>query len=378
MRYNGNRKSVSFRSEPTALLGGDFKLVIRPFQLGDLYLIQRLSHQAICFPCAQSFLQPHAMVPVALSSILPRHPPGTATYVLRQKGHGLVHEGALQLIRRAGRPEADILRLAPSIAASSGHPAIWTKLLLHLAHEAPSLAIDRLYADVPEQPLLVNTFVSVGFQPYCRQTVWRHFAPSVTAAQVRPIDTVRPRAAVDDWALLRLYTRTVPAHVQAAEGAIGESATQPPFMENNHTENSVTYIAFDAESVAGAFQLTEGRSGTWLYLWADTLQPDSTMLHVLVGQALRVVANRRWPAPLYVASSDFHGALETVLNEFGFAPFSDRVRMVKHVVKWVRESIATAIAGVETPSEVVPTSFASHGAAPKSVSSSATIDSGKA
>jgi len=352
--------------------------VIRPFQLGDLYLIQRLSRQAVHFPCAQSFLQPHAMAPVALSAILPWSPTGVATYVLRQKGHGLVHEGALQIVRRTGRPEADILCLAPSIAAPSGHPAIWTKLLAHLAHEAPGLAIDRLYADVPEQPLLVNTFVGVGFQPYCRQTVWRHFAPGVAAAEVRPVGTVRPRAAMDDWALLRLYTKTVPVRVQAAEGATGESATQPPFLENNRAENSVTYIALDVESVVGAFQLTVGSSGTWLHVWVDTLQPDTTILRVLIGQALRVVAERRWPAPLYVASSDFHGAIETILNEFGFAPFSDRVRMVKHVVKWVRESVSTAVPVVETTSEVVPTSFAPPGAVPTSVPSSAAIDSGKA
>jgi len=240
------------------------------------------------------------------------------------------------------------------------------------------MAIDRIYADVPEQPLLVNTFAGVGFQPYCRQTVWRHFTPREAAAVVAPVNTVRPRTAVDDWALLRLYTKTVPERVQAAEGATGESGAQPPLLENNRAENSVTYIALDAGIVAGAFQLTEGSSGTWLQLWADTLQPDSTMLNVLVGQGLRMAAEKRWPAPLYVASSDFHGGLEIILNEFGFAPFSDRVRMVKHVVKWVRESVSTAMPVVETTSEVVPTSFAPPHAAQKSVPSSAAIDSGKA
>lgn len=352
--------------------------MIRPFQLGDLYLIQRLSRQAMRLPCAQSFLQPHAMVPVALSAVLPWSTVRATTYVLRQEGHGLVHDGALQIVRRAGRTEADILCLAPSIAAPSGHPAIWTKLLSHLAHEAPALAIDRIYADVPEQPLLVNTFAGVGFQPYCRQTIWRHFAPSEDAAAVEPVDTVRPRTAVDDWALLRLYTKTVPEHVQAAEGMTGESGAQPPFLENNRAENSVTYIALDAGIVAGAFQLTAGSSGTWMQLWADTLQPDSTLLSVVVGQALRVAAEKRWPVPLYVASSDFHGGLETILNEFGFAPFSDRVRMVKHVVKWVRESVSAPLPVAETTSEVVPTSFAPPSAVPKSVQSSAAIDSGKA
>jgi hypothetical protein len=116
---------------------------------------------------------------VALGAVLPWTMIRALTYVLRQHGHGLVHEGFLQMVRRSERPEADLLWLAPSLDAPNGHPAIWNKLLSHLAHDAGSQGIERIYADVPDQPLLVNTFAAVGFQPFCRQTVWRCFDPSV-------------------------------------------------------------------------------------------------------------------------------------------------------------------------------------------------------
>ena len=151
--------------------------MIRPFQPGDFYLIQRLSRQAMLLPCARNFLQPTSSLSLALSTVAPWVTVRATTYVLRQHGHGLVHEGFLQMLRRANRPEAEILCLAPSLDAPTGHPAIWNKLLSHLSHEVSSLGVNRIYAEVPDQPLLVNTFAAVGFQPFCRQTVWRCFEP---------------------------------------------------------------------------------------------------------------------------------------------------------------------------------------------------------
>ena len=75
--------------------------------------------------------------------------------------------------KRPGRPEADILLLAPALDTTWGHPAIWQKLLSHAINEAPHQGLARLYADVPDQPLPVNTFSHVGFRVYTRQTIWR-------------------------------------------------------------------------------------------------------------------------------------------------------------------------------------------------------------
>ncbi|MBE2237412.1 MAG: hypothetical protein IAE81_06475 [Caldilineaceae bacterium] len=332
--------------------------MIRPFQLGDIYLIQRLSGQATQLPCLQTFLQPMSSMSVALSAVWPWTTLRAFTYVLRQQGHGLVHEGFLQMVRRTNRPEAEILCLAPSLDAPTGHPAIWNKLLSHLVHEAGALAVNRLYAEVPDQPLLVNTFAAVGFQPYCRQTIWRCFDPGAAARKARGNTEVRLRAATDDWDLLRLYTATVPEPVQIAEGAIGGPEAVAPLLENLRPAQGVTYVMRSPKELIGAFQVLLGQHGTWLQIWIDTLQPDSSDLRALISHALAVVTEQRWSTPLYIASSDFHGGLDIALEESGFAPFHDRVRMVKHVVKWVRENVSSAVPVVETTSEVVPTSFA--------------------
>lgn len=349
--------------------------MIRPFQLGDIYLLQRLSRQATHLPSAHTFLQPNSSLSIALSAVLPWSTMRASTYVLRQEGHGLVHEGFLQVKRGPTPREAEILCLAPSLDAPSGHPAIWNKLLSHLMHEAGALGFTRVYADVSDQPLLVNTFTAVGFAAYCRQTVWRCFEPGTLARQDGPT-VAQPRSTTDDWDLMRLYLATVPERVRNAEGATGESAETESFIENLRPNLGVIYVIRVHSELVGAFQLLRGLHGSWLHIWADSLQPDTRHLRMVFDQALRVVAEHQFPTPLYFASSDFQGGLDTLLDMLGFAPFHDRVRMVKHVVKWVRESVSSVAPVVETTSEIVPTSFAPPRTTTPVVHPSTSVDSG--
>lgn len=354
--------------------------MIRPFQLGDIFLLQRLSRQATHLPCAQTFLQPNSGVSIALSAILPWSTMKASTYVLRQEGHGLVHEGFLQVKRGPGQREAEILCLAPSLDAPSGHPAIWNKLLSHLMHEAGALRFDRVYADVSDQPLLVNTFAAVGFEAYCRQTVWRCYEPQTMLArqngQRNGQRIAQPRSTTDDWDLIRLYLATVPERVRNAEGAGNEPGGQASLIENLRPNQGVIYVIRTGDELVGAFQLLRGLHGSWLRIWADTLKPDTSILRLLFEQVLHVVVENQFAAPLYFAASDFQGGLDATLEELGFAPFHDRVRMVKHVVKWVRESISIPAPVVETTGEIVPTSFATPKVATPPVHSTTSVDSG--
>jgi len=341
--------------------------VIRPFLLGDIFLIQRLSRQATHLPCAYIFLQPQSSLSIALSAVLPWSTTRMLTYVLRQDGHGLVHEGFLQARRCGNTREAEILCLAPSLDAPKGHPAIWNKLLAHFVHVAGASHIERIYADAPDQPLLVNTFAAVGFEPFTRQTVWRCFDPDVTLHRRDIALLARPRSAVDDWDLRRLYRKSTPERVRMAEGCGNEGDAAFPSQENLPSEQNVLYVVREGGDLTGAFAMTRSAHGVWLQLWGDSLEPTMRSVRTLFEQALLVMTLNRWKGPVYFAVSDYQGGLGAVLEEFGFAPFCDRVRMVKHMVKWVRESVASAAPLVETASEIVPTTYAP----PKTVASSA-------
>lgn len=48
-----------------------------------------------------------------------------------------------------------------------------------------------------------------------------------------------------------------------------------------------------SNELTGAFQVLLGQHGTWLQIWIDALQPDSSNLRALIGHALAVVTERR-------------------------------------------------------------------------------------
>ena len=147
--------------------------MVRPFRYGDIFLVQRLSRQATKLNIVQTTLHRQSAVGASLSSILPWNHGKATTYILRQRGHRLATAGFLQVQRRSGRPELDVVHLSPGLDARRGHPAIWEKLLSYQTYEAAKQKVERIYADVPDQPLPVNTFAQTGYRVYDRQSIWR-------------------------------------------------------------------------------------------------------------------------------------------------------------------------------------------------------------
>ena len=61
--------------------------------------------------------------------------------------------------------------------------------------------------------------------------------------------------------------------------------------------------------------------------------------------------------PVYIGVSDYHGGLEALLTEYGFAPFTDSAKMVRHVVQRVHERAPKYITALESVREAVPSAF---------------------
>ncbi len=331
--------------------------MIRPFRLGDIFLVQRLASQATKLNAAQALLFPQPALLNALSAIIPWGDAKVTTYILHQQGHQLARFGFLQVQKRAHRPEADILLLAPALDTQYGHPAIWEKLLSHYATEASVADIERVYIDVPDQPLLVNTLRHVGFAPYSRETIWRlnrdHFYQPISTRQA----IMRPKRADDDWALCRLYSQVTPGPVQRAEGIHAGDTDNPPILRCEGPAVCHTFVLEERAEVTGCIQLRAGQRGVWLRLWADTLNPDPQSIRLMLHHALAVVRESSMRLPVYIGVSDYHGGLEALLTEYGFAPFTDRAKMVRHVVQRVRERAPKYITALESVREAVPSAF---------------------
>jgi hypothetical protein len=331
--------------------------VIRPFRPGDLYLIQRLNRQATKFHTVQTLLQPHSVMRAALGSAIPWGDAKVTTYVLRQDGHSLVNSGFLQVQKRPGCPEADVLCLSPGLDAPAGHPATWSKLLSAYLHDVMTQGILRIYVDVSDQPLPVNTFAGVGFQVYSRQTIWRLFTPTLGNYRQKVKATVRYRTDADEWALTQLYTHSVPEFVQQAEGWQGVIGERVPFLRSWLGERGLTFVLAKGLSILGTVQVATGASGSWLQWWSDPLLPTTEVVEQLLCVGLSVIRENNWRTPVYLAVADYQGGLSPLLSDYGFAPFSDRVKMVKQVAKWVREATPAAATVLEPTGEIVPTPF---------------------
>jgi hypothetical protein len=337
---------------------GDIHSVIRPFRPGDLYLIQRLNRQATKFHTVQTLLHPHSVMRAALGSAIPWGDAKITTYVLRQDGHSLVNSGFLQVQKRPACPEADVLCLAPSLDAPAGHPATWNKLLSAYLHDVMAQGILRIYADVLDQPLPVNTFAGVGFQVYSRQTIWRLFTPTVESYRQKVKASVRYRTDADEWALTQLYAHSVPELVQQAEGWQGLAGERVPILRNWLAERGITFVLATGLSVIGVVQVAAGSNGSWLQWWTDPLRPNTEVVEQLLCVGLSVIRENNWRTPVYLAVADYQGGLSLLLADYGFAPFSDRVKMVKQVAKWVRDTAPAVVTVLEPTGEVVPTQFA--------------------
>jgi hypothetical protein len=311
--------------------------VIRPFQFGDVFLIQRLGRQSAKLDAVQSLLQPQSAIWASLSALVPWNEAKANTYVLRQQGHGLVGIGYLQARKRPGRPEVEITSLAPALDTARGHPAIWEKLLSHYNSIAAQQQVARIYVDVPDQPLPVNTFSHVGFRTYTRQSIWRLARHELTTYPHPITAKIRPQNKADEWALRMLYARTVPQSVQSAEGTNGPTPATPPILDWWQVGACGNYVLEQRGDVLGCVQIVHGERGYWLQLWADFYNPDSYVVHQLLRHSLATIAQRNAYKPIYVGVCDYHGSLGALLADYGFAPITDRAKMVRPVMQWVRE-----------------------------------------
>lgn len=285
------------------------------------------------------------------------------TFVLRQEENGLARAGLIQLEIQPERPAANVTVLTPAIDAPQGHPAIWQKLLSQSVQELVERQINRLYSDLPDQPLLVNTFKQAGFQVYTRETIWRlasvpHDWPLPTPTPVRPL---RPE---DQWHVLRLYDQTTPAPVQQAEGMVSVDEQEYParvfcpILANDLNLPRTTFVLDGNAGLEGAVQILWGRYGTSVRLFTDTNNPDTEAVHLLLRHAISEIVEDQNTTPIYICVRDYQAGIESILSDYGFAPFTDRALMVRNIWQWARSPASVRIPALESVREVVPGSLA--------------------
>lgn len=329
--------------------------MIRPFGLTDIALMRNLQRRSATLALEHALTHPRDPLWNALTAPWPWAGFGIATYVLAEDGQ----TGFVQLMKRAARPEADVLHLAPALPASPGRDdareAIWHSLLDHCVLSAAGHGLQRIFASIPDGGPEETCLKDVGFSLYARETIHRLAAiPPLPATLAAGFRVQGPQ---DSWALQRLYARSTPKLIQQAEGATTGNVGAPAlsWWEPDRWQGCVWEPAGE---VRGAAQIHLGRAGHWLRLWGAT-QLTVREVRGLIEQGLRLIARARAPRnarllPVYTAVRDYEGELSGALTGFGFAPYTDRVRFVKHTVAPIREPLAApAVAALEASQKAV-------------------------
>ena len=332
----------------------------RPFSLGDALLLQRLRNVSTPLQIERTLLESISPVRTAIRSCFPWYRHSSFTYVLRQEENGLAREGLIQLRIRPHSREADVTLLSPALDAPQGHPAIWQKLLTYSAKNIFNKNVCRLFSDLPDQPLLVNTFRQAGFVPLTQVTIWR-----LDSAPLTPSDTtVRPQQAADTPDLEQLYRRITPLPVQQLETGLEPNHPEedriPPILTNPHHVPMSGYVLDDdrGSGLAGSVQLLWGKRSAWTRLWVDTNNPDPQNARLLLEFALQRIDEAPHVNRAYIGVRAYQTGLNAHLSDYGFAPFTDRMLMVRNILQWQRRTVDHRIPKLETVREAVPGSLA--------------------
>ncbi len=335
----------------------------RPFSLGDVLLLQRLRKYSTPLQIERILLEPISPVRTVLHSCFPWYRPGSFTYVLRQEEHGLAREGLIQLHLRPHSHEADVTLLSPALDAPPGHPAIWQKLLSHSAQHIIRQKVSRLFSDPPDQPLLVNTFKQVGFALLTRVTIWRLGSAPLAWPDSSPA-TVRLQRAADAWELEQLYQRITPMPAQQLEMGLApnqaEDGRSSPILSNPHQAPMTGYVLADERGggLTGCVQILWGKRCAWIRLWIDTNDPQTENAHLLLRFALQRIIEAPQARRAYIGVRAYQTGLNALLSDYGFAPFTDRVLMVRNILQWRRQAVDQRMPTLEAAQEIVPGSLA--------------------
>ncbi len=333
--------------------------VIRPFGLTDVLLVRRLQRRSAVLAIEHALTHPRAPLWIALTAPWPWAGFGVATYVLAAPFGSAESAGFIQLMKRPARPEADILYLAPALPAGETREVavetLWHALLDHCVASAAGHGLQRLFASIPDGGPEEACLKDAGFSLYTRETVYRlAVVPALAAA---PVPGFRRQGPQDGWALQRLYTSTTPRLVQQAEGAItGHVGT--PSLSWWEPESWQGAVWEPAGEVRGAVQVHLGRAGHWLRLWGANGLAGRETRH-LIEQGLRMIAaaqaaGKARSVPVYTTVRDYERDLAAILAGFGFAPFAERSRFVKHTLVSIREAVAApALPALEPTHKVV-------------------------
>lgn len=317
--------------------------MIRPFGLRDVPAVRSLQRDGVWLDLFHHLLLHRSPLATALISPVPWVGTGLASYVWSP---GQRAQGFVQMLKRPGRYEANLLFMSPHLEQTPyGQPA-WQKLLAACVAEAGAQELRRLFASLPAGAAEIDLLASLGFMIYTSEEVFA-LSSSPRLPAMQPDPRLRPRRSEDVWWLRRLYSIYTPQPVQHAEGHQSDDGHMTLPLAWWELTNQSSFVVYDKGDVLGGAQLVNGRRGHWLLLHGDP--SDADLMATVLRHGMALAQGSRWP--MYCAVRDYQGGLAAVLQDHGFQSLAHRSRLVKHLAVRVKaaEPLAAPNLVIERP-----------------------------
>ena len=317
--------------------------MIRPFGLPDVLAVRSLQRDGVWLDLFHHLLLRRSALATALIAPVPWVGTGLASYVWAPMQRV---QGFVQMLKRPGRHEADLLYLAPRLEQSPNGPAVWESLLSACIAEASSQGLRRLFGSVPEGRAEIDVLASLGFMIYTSEEVFVLTSPPrLPSPPSGP--QLRPRQPEDVWWLRRLYSLFTPPPVQNAEGYNSDDGQASLPLAWWELTNQSSFVVHDKGEVSGGVQLVNGRRGHWLLLHGDP--GDGELMASVLRYGMELARDTRWP--MYCTVRPYQGGLAAVLQDHGFQSFTRRSRTIKHLAVRVKaaEPVAAPNLVIEGP-----------------------------
>ncbi len=292
-------------------------------------------------------MQPSAPFWAALGAPLPWHGSGAATYLYIPDKDEPAPHGFIQAIKRFGRPEADVVRIAPKEIEDEQMSIVWERLLKHVVSEAGEHGIQRLYIYIDTASPSYELICKSGFTPYISETLFRLSGIPDWITHRTTAASVRPQKEADSFALQRLTSRFTPSVVQKADGLFSNNGEISPFLPLRAwrlNDSNDGFVLEEKGEIIAASQIHQGRAGHWICLFGDPHTPES--MKPLLEQTLFTLKHYR-DRPIYCSLRPYQNAFGPLLRNHNFEVGPEMTRFVKHTTRSVKYP------GVEMNREVV-------------------------
>lgn len=296
---------------------------LRPLRIQDLPFVYRMVGQGASFDTQLRLTVGDDALHQALLTGRGRIQP----YILRLQG-GESGLGVLHLPGRdAGGHHARLAYMAPSLGNGASED-LWLQMLDGLVSIAGKQGFVNLIAEVDVGEPALEILRQANFATYARQEIWMR--PAAPLAEGESRHAIRPALAVDEPAIMGVYSSLVPALLKHVE--------PPP------TTADEIFVMDGDDGLRGVLTLYKGVHASLIEM--HLLPQAHDRARAALGTALNIVHADSYPVFCRVRASA--APVEKALDDLGFDFMTPQTVLIRHMAVRINRASLKKVPAIES------------------------------